>query len=117
MKKTLVRVLALALVAVTLVCMLASCGDIKSGKYYAGDKDVTKTYTVYEFKGNKFSKTYYLGGNKVGDDSWSGTYEVKDDEITFTWTVNDEEKTDTLAFEETEKGIKIGLVEYKLIED
>lgn len=117
MKKTLIRAIALTLCAVTLVFTLVSCGGIKSGKYYTGDKDVTKTYTVYEFKGNKFEKTYYLLGNKVGDESWSGTYKVKDDEITFTRKSGEEEKTDTLAFEKTENGIKIGMIEYTLIED
>ena len=117
MKKTLVRVIALALVAITLTFCLISCGDIKSGKYYAGDKDITKTYTVYEFNGNKFTKTYYALGNKVTNDSWEGTYDVKDGEITFAWTVNDEEKTSTLAFEKTEAGVKIGAIEYKLIEE
>lgn len=117
MKKTLVRVLALALVAVTLVCTLASCGGVKSGKYYAGDMEITKTYTVYEFKGNKFTFASYIGGNKLDSASLEGTYKVKDGEITFTCEIDGEEKSDTVAFEETENGIKIGLIEYKLIED
>ena len=90
--KAFVRVLAIALVIATLCLTLASCGGIKAGTYYNGDKTVTKTYSEYTFKGSKFALDVYLLGNKVGEESFEGTYKVKDGEITFTWENADGEE-------------------------
>ena len=117
--KKFASVLSLVLAAAMLCVMLASCGGIKAGTYYCGDKTLTKTYTEYTFKGNKFALTAYALGNKVGDESFEGTYKVKDGEITFTWeTAEGEEKTSTQTFVENEDGsIKIGALTYTLVED
>lgn len=113
--KTTLRIMAMAMVAVMLCLCLASCGKTLKGEYYFGDKDITKSYTTYEFKGSKVTCEVYAFGKKVSDDSFEGKYAIKDDEITFTWENEDgEEKSTTLAFEEKEDGsIKIGMVEYK----
>lgn len=116
--KKFARILALTLVAVMLCATLASCGGVASGDYYAGEKDTTKTYTMYSFSGNKVTFTSYLLGNKVDSATLEGKYKVDGDEIIFTWVDADgKETTDTKAFAENEDGsIKIGLVTYKKIE-
>ena len=113
MKKT-TKIIALALVLVTLVCVLASCGKKLSGEYYVGDKEFTKSYTSYTFKGSKVKVEVYALGNKVTGDSFEAKYSIKDGEITFTWEDADgNEKTNTQTFEELEDGsIKIGLIKY-----
>ena len=112
--KTFVRILSLTLVAVMLCVTLASCGG-PSGKFYAGDTQITKTYTTYEFKGSKVVFESYLAGKKVESACFEGKFKVKGDEITF--TVEDAEgeaKSETLAYEKLEDGsIKIGLVTLK----
>lgn len=117
--KKFVRILCLALVAVTLCAILAACAGVKAGQYRWGDTTITKTYTQYTFKGSKFSVDAYVGGTKVNDESFEGTYKVKDGEITFTWeNANGEEKTSTQTFVENEDGsIKIGALTYKPVEE
>ncbi len=116
--KKFVRILCLALVAVTLCATLASCGGVKSGEYYNGDKTVTQTYTVYTFSGSKFSVASYVAGEKLDSLTVEGKYKVDGDEIVFTWKDSEgNEKTDTKAFAENEDGsIKIGLLTYKVVE-
>ena len=112
MKKS-IRILALAMVAVMLCLCLASCGKTLSGEYYFGDKTITKTYTTYEFKGNKVTCEIYVAGVKA-DTSFEGKYAIKDGDIVFTYEIDGEEKEITQSFEELEDGdIKIGLVTYK----
>ena len=112
--KKFTKIIALALVFVTLVCVLASCGKKLSGEYYVGDKTITKSYTTYTFKGSKVTVEAYAFGNKVANDSFEAKYSIKDGEITFTWEDADgNEKTNTQTFEELEDGsIKIGLIKY-----
>jgi major membrane immunogen (membrane-anchored lipoprotein) len=117
MKKTFVRILAFALVCVMLVSALASCGGVPAGEYVFGDTEFTESYTKYTFSGNKVTVEIYVGGKKT-DASFEGKYKVKDGEITFTYEDKDGEKitTDPVTYEETEKGIKIGMLEYKKLE-
>ena len=112
--KKVTKIIAFALVLVTVVCVLASCGKKLSGEYYVGDKKYTKSYTTYTFKGSKVTVEAYVLGNKVDGDSFEAKYSIKDDEITFTWEDADgNEKTNTQTFEELEDGsIKIGLITY-----
>ena len=116
MKKTLVTVLALALVSVMLVCTLASCGGVKSGEYRFGTDN---SYEGYIFKGSKVTNVKYIAGEKLDSFTKEGKYKIEDDEIIFTWIDSDgKETTDTKSFVENEDGsIKIGLVTYKLVED
>lgn len=113
MKKT-VRIIAVALVAVMLCFCLASCGKTLSGEYYAGDKDITKTYTVYTFRGSSVKVEDYLLGNKISDSSFEGKYSIDGDEITFIYEDNKgNEQTITKTFEELDDGsIKIGVITY-----
>ena len=95
MKKTLVRVLAFALVAVMLVCTLASCGKKLSGEY-VGEIEI-------------------LG--QVNTETVEATYEIveNDDgtmEITFTTEVDGKEESNTVTFEEGDGYIKLGGVQY-----
>ncbi len=117
MKKTIVRIFAFALVAVMLVSTLASCGGVPAGEYVFGDTEYTESYTKYTFSGSNVTVEIYLGGKKQ-DGSFEGKYKVKDGEITFTYENADGEKvtTDPVTYEETEKGIKIGMVEFKKVE-
>ena len=116
--KKFVRILALTLVAVMLCATLASCGGVASGDYYAGDKDITKIYTMYSFSGNKVTFSSYAGGEKIDSLTREGKYKVDGDGIIFTWVdAEGKETTDTQSFAENEDGsIKIGLVTYKKIE-
>ena len=90
------RVVAVALVAVVMCMMLASCGNTLSGSYSAtyesnGIFGLGKgTYTTtYEFKGNKVVRTddVTVGGSTTTTVT-NGTYEIKDDQIIFTWDKN-----------------------------
>ena len=94
--KTMTRVVAVALVAVVMCMMLASCGNTLSGSYSAtyesnGIFGLGKgTYTTtYEFKGNKVVRTddVTVGGSTTTTVT-NGTYEIKDDQIIFTWDKN-----------------------------
>lgn len=94
--KTMTRVVAVALVAVVMCMMLASCGNTLSGSYSAtyeseGIFGLGKgTYTTtYEFKGNKVVRTddVTMGGSTTTTVT-NGTYEIKDDQIIFTWDKN-----------------------------
>lgn len=120
MKKSIIKVLALSLLA-TLVCLaLVSCGKTLSGKYEAeANLGITTVNYTYEFKGSKVTATVkstnFLG--QVESVTVEGTYEIEDDEITFAWD-SEEEVLDggTFTFEETEDGIKIGKIEFKKAE-
>ena len=124
MKKTLVRVLTLTLVAVMLVTMLASCGKKLSGSYESEVSILGQSYNItYTFSGSKVdvvSKLTLLG--KVTTTEYAGEYEIaeKDDgtmEITFTFEQDDDTvKSGTYVFEEGETFIKIGAVQYNKVE-
>lgn len=94
--KTMTRVVAVALVAVVMCMMLASCGNTLSGSYSATYESNgifglgAGTYTTtYEFKGNKVVRTDDVTvGGKTTTTVTNGTYEIKDDQIIFTWDKN-----------------------------
>lgn len=123
MKKTFVRVLALALVVVMMVCTLASCAKKLSGTYEAEIDAVVLKYTAsYTFSGSKVSvekKTTVLG--TVETKTLDGTYKIAENsdgtmEITLTFeTEDDQVKSGTFTFEEGEDYIKIGVVKYTLV--
>ena len=101
MKKT-VRILAVAMVAVMLCLVLASCGNKLSGTYEAEEMGVTVSYT---FDGDKV--TMKAMGVEI-----EGTYEIKDDEITIKYEIAGEEVEETEDFEKKDsKTIVIGGVE------
>ncbi len=114
--KTMTKVVAVALVAVVMCMMLASCTTI-SGKYSGSMKVilVDVKYT-YEFKGKNVTLTTEtpvpLLGNIVN--TQTGTYEIKDDQITFSWDVSENKDGATVvdkgpyAFEKGSDYIKIG---------
>lgn len=116
MKKAL-KVVALAMVAVMLCAVLASCGKTLSGKY--SSKEVLGTGTTFEFKGSKVTITMKAMGVELG--SVEGKYSIKDDKITLTFEETDDEKTKeelkkysgTFDFEQGDDYIKIGLATYK----
>lgn len=93
--KTMTRVVAVALVAVMMCMMLASCGNTLNGKYSAETLNGTVSYD-YEFSGKNVTlkiTTPSLVGALLGSGSENirlqeGTYEIKDDMITFTWESN-----------------------------
>ena len=118
MKNTVLKIVALMLVAVMACVTLASCGKKLSGEYYMGDKNITKSYTTYVFSGSKVTVDVYLLGNKVGSESFEGNYSIKDGEITITWKdAEGEEKSNTQTFEENEDGsIKIGVLTFNKAE-
>ena len=118
MKKTVIKIVAVLMIAIVACAALASCSKKLSGEYYLGDKTITKSYTTYVFSGSKVAVSVYLLGNKVGDDSFEGKYSIKDDEITITWKdAEGEEHSTTQTFVENDDGsIKIGVLTYKKAE-
>lgn len=122
--KKFTKVLALTLVAVMMLCMLASCGKKLSGSY-KGEIDalVGKVSATYTFKGNKVEVVTELTVlTNTTTKTIEGTYEIteKDDgkmEITFTYEADDDTvKSGTYSFEEGEDYIKIGGGQYKKVE-
>ena len=111
MKKT-VKFIALAMVAVMLCLTLAACGKTISGTYSA---EALGTGVTYEFKGSKVIISSKAAGFVLY--TVEAKYKIDGDKITITIPNDaDEDAKDiagTFDFAETEKGIKIGLVEYK----
>ncbi len=120
--KTMTRIVAVALVAVMMCMMLASCGNTLNGKYEAEKEyDVvlfktTVKYT-YEFKGKNLTlTTAWTTGDKTTTTTQSGTYEINEDKITITWTEDVETGEDgdgvvvsgSYKFEKGSDYIKIG---------
>lgn len=94
--KTMTRVVAVAIVAVIMCMMLASCGNTISGTYSAtyesegflgfGKGSYT---TTYEFKGKNVTMTVDATvGGKTTTTITNGTYTIEDDQIIFTWDKN-----------------------------
>ena len=114
--KTMTRVVAVALVAVVMCMMLASCGNTLSGSYSAtyeseGFLGLGKgTYTTtYEFKGNKVVRTDDVTvGGKTTTTVTNGTYEIKDDQIIFTWDKNVETNENGTPPESKAMAVKVG---------
>ena len=114
MKKTFVKVLALALALVTLTCFFASCGARLSGKYSA---EVWGTGVVYEFKGSKVFITLKIAG--FSGEATEGTYKIKDDKITFTFETDDSDIKSyegTFDFEKGDGYIKIAGSKYEKVD-
>ena len=119
MKKSIIKVFALTLLAVVICVALVSCGKTLSGEYAAEiDVEIAKYTVTYKFSGSKVeveAKATVFG--QVLKENAEGKYEIKDGEITLTF---DEEtslfKSGTFTFEQTDKGVKIGMVEYKKVE-
>ena len=114
MKKT-VRILSMVLVAAILCVAFASCGNKLSGEY---STNVLLVGDVsFDFSGSKVTITIKAIGAVLA--SVEGKYKIKDDQITFEFESDKEEVkkyNGTFDFAETEKGIKIGIVEYKKAE-
>ena len=127
--KKFARVLALALVVVTLCATLASCGKV-SGAYKAElDLFLAKTTVTYDF--GAFGKvTVTLVGELLGKSetrTYEGKYEITendDDTMDITFTFEDENDdtksvSGTYDFEIDKENntIKIGLITYKAVEN
>lgn len=121
MKKS-IRLIALALVAIMMVCCFASCAKTISGTYKGDINVLLASYEVtYEFKGNKVIVTRQI--ESVFGDSEpiviEGTYEITEDDdgelkIEFTYESNDDVvKGGKFDFEEGDDYIKIGGVKYE----
>ncbi len=125
MKKTFLKVLTISLVAVMLVCTLASCAKtVPAGSYDAQIEIFGQKWTVtYTFKGNKVeavNKATVLGNVKT--ETVEGKYKITENsdgsmEITFEFEKEtDLFKNETVTFEEGEGYIKLGLVTYNKVE-
>ena len=123
MKKTILKAITLSLVAVMLLCTLASCGKMIFGSYdaqidFLGQK-VTVTYTFKMNKVEATSKVTVLGS--VQSTTAEGTYKITENsdgsmEITFEFEEEtDVFKNETVTFEEGEDYIKIGLITYNKV--
>ena len=90
--KTMTRIAAVALVAVMMCMMLASCNTI-SGTYSATYESegifgfgAGKYTTTYEFKGKNVTRTDDVTvGSKTTTNTVTGTYVIEDDTIVITW--------------------------------
>ena len=90
--KTMTRVVAVAIVAVIMCMMLASCATI-NGTYSATYESegfwglgAGSYTTTYEFKGKNVTRTDDVTvGSKTTTSAVTGTYEIQDDKIVITW--------------------------------
>ena len=118
MKKTFVKIVAIALALITVSCMLASCGTRLSGTYTKEESGVSVSFT---FKGNKV--TLEMDLSILGEYEIEGTYKIDGDEITFDFTDADDEGgymeelfdefTDGVEFEKGKDYIKIAGEKYE----
>ena len=125
MKKTFIKVITLTLVAIMLVCSLASCGKkVESGSYEAEIEVLGQSWNVtYTFKGSKVeavNKITLLGN--VTTETAEGKYEIveNDDgtmEITFEFEEeNDSFENKTVTYTEGDGYIELGGVKYNKVE-
>ena len=117
MKKSTIKVLALALVAVMVCVSFIACSKTLSGEYVNEESvmGVGSTKTTYVFDGKKVTLTVSAEaiGMDLGGVSLEGTYKIKGDEITFTFEGEGAaEYSKAVSFEKTDNGIKIAGVEY-----
>lgn len=121
MKKTVIRIMALVLVVVMAGAVLVSCGKTVSGTY-KGKVDafgLAGAEVTYKFSGKKVTVTAtasVLGFEKTVESD--GTYEITENDdgtlsITFDFESDDASSYGgTVSYEKTEKGIKLGGIEY-----
>lgn len=125
MKKTFIKILTLTLIAVMLVCSLASCGKkVSSGSYEAEIEVLGQSWNVtYTFKGNKVeavNKITLLGN--VNSETAKGKYEIVENadgsmEITFKFEEeNNSFKNKTVTYKEGDGYIELGGVKYTKVE-
>ena len=99
--KTMTKVVAVALVAVIMCMMLASCGNTISGTYSGkGSGLLSGVSYSYEFKGKNFKVTYSgsVGGMGGSLDPQEGTYEITkadDGSLQIAFTIEEDGKTVT----------------------
>ena len=115
--KTMIKFMAISLLAVMMCVMLASCGTTLNGSYSAETKVllVDVKYS-YEFEGKNVTVKTETEVPFIGTvvNSQTGTYEIKDDKITFTWGDAAAEENATVVengpfdFEKGKDYIKIG---------
>ena len=121
MKKTIIKIMALALVAVMVCAVLVSCAKTLSGEYMAeGDLlGVLEGKTTYKFSGKNVTITNVSGIFVLEKTTkYDGTYEIYEEDgkeyIKFTFEDDDASSYNTTwLFEETEEGIKLNGVEFK----
>ena len=127
MKKTVLKVVALMLVAVVACMALVSCSKKLSGSYKGEINALVASYeVVYEFKGNKVTATRQVSSILGNSDPVviEGEYEITeaadgDLQITFTYPSDNKDeviKGGTFDFEEGEDYIKIGVAKYTKVE-
>lgn len=124
MKKTVRKMLTLALVAMMLLGSFAGCGKSLSGSYEAELKVFGQSWKVtYNFSGKKVeaeSKVTLLGN--VEANTYKGTYEIVENEdgsmeITFDFEEeSDLFKDGTFTFTEAEDYIKIAGSQYNKVD-
>lgn len=113
--KTMIKVMAMALLAVIMCTVLASCTTI-NGTYSVETKVLFDVKYTYEFKGKNVTVTTETKVPIIGTvvNTQTGTYEIKDDKITFTWGESEEKDNATVVesgpfdFEKGSDYIKIG---------
>ena len=90
--KTMIKIMAVALLAVMMCTVLASCSTIR-GTYSATYESegflglgAGSYTTTYEFKGKNITRTDDVTvGSKTTTNTLTGTYEIQDDKIVITW--------------------------------
>ncbi len=125
MKKTVMKAITLALVAVLLLCTLTACGKkVPAGAYEAKLEVFGQSWNVtYTFKGNKVTATNKITilGN-VNTVTAEGKYEITENadgtmEITLDFGEESESfKDGTYTYEEGEGYIKIGEFKYNKVQ-
>ena len=115
--KTVLKVMAVALLAVMMCAVLASCGTTLKGTYSAETKVLLLDVKYsYEFEGKNVTVKTETEVPLIGTvvNSQTGTYEIKDDKITFTWGETEAKDNATVVengpfdFEKGKDYIKIG---------
>ena len=115
--KTVIKVMAVALLAVMMCAVLASCGTTLKGSYSAETKVLLLDVKYsYEFDGKNVTVKTETEVPLIGTvvNSQTGTYEIKDDKITFTWGDAEAKENATVVengtfdFEKGKDYIKIG---------
>lgn len=110
MKKTFVRIAAVAVLVVMLACSLVACGGL-SGTY-ATDETLGSGVS-YTFKGKEVTIEVKVLGFTT---ELVGEYSIDDDKITFTFDEDEEDASKyegSFDFEKGDDYIKIGGIKYE----